>query len=232
MPRFGMERSSTESAEQQLNSRLAEKARLLSKYSDSHPKIPEINAEILRLQKIVGEMPTEREESSKVRNPVFEELQVALLTERSRAESLRQRLVHVGEKHQEAALRLVELNHLETVAARHQRKVTVARNEFEMYAKKRGEARVIDQLDKEAISDVVIAQTASLNLKKHSPRGSIMLPLGFVFATLCGLMASVFAERKNLIGLTSPEEIETALDIPVLVTIPRVHSSRVFTNQD
>lgn len=230
MPQSGIESISTAGAQQQLNERRGEKARLLAKYSASNQKVIEINKEIERLERVVLSLPTDVTQSGKMQNPVYEELMVTLVTERSRAKSLESRLQQVEIKHRDALERLVKLNRLETESARCQRKINVAQQELSMYAKKKSEAKIIDRLDNEAISDVVIAQAASLQLKKHSPRGSVMFPLGFIFANLCGLFAAIFADRRRLTGPTTPEEIEDALDIPVLVTIPRVHSSRVQTN--
>ena len=229
-PTAGIESAATAGAQQLLNARIAERARLLAKYSRSNPKVVEINQEIRRLETEVSDLPTDRTESGRVQNPVYEELKVSLVTERSRAKGFESRLRHVNLKHAEAEKRLVELNRLEVEGARLQRDLLVAKTDLAFYAKKRSESKVIDSLNNESISDVEIAQHASLQLKKHSPKGSVMLPIGFLFANLCGLFAAIFADRKQLTGLTTPDEIEDALDIPVLVTIPRVHSSRVLTN--
>ncbi len=230
MPRTGMERASTEGAQEQYYARIGEKSRLLAKYSNNHPRIAEINSEIQRLEAEIASLPTDRVERDKVRNPVFEELQVELLKERSIAKSFELRLEQVRNEYDESVLTVKKLNRLQVEAACLQQEIDSAQQEYQIYVKKRNESQLIDQLDKESISDIVIQQPASLVLKKHSPKGSILLPLGFALGAFAGMFAAIFADRKNLTKLTTPEEIEEALDLPVLVSIPRVHSSRVLTN--
>ncbi len=230
MPTKGLESTSTEGAQTQLYARIGEKARLRAKYKPGHPKLEEINAEIESLQKEIAALPQDRQVFAMVQNPVFEKLAVELALEESRAKSLERRLEQIEAEHAGAVTRLIELNQLELQAAKFQRDIDVAKQDFAIYATKRGEARVVDQLDRQAISDVVIAQPASLLLKPHSPKGSVMLPLGMMFALLASLLVALLADRKQLVGMSTAEQVEDAVDIPVLVSIPRVHSSRVRVN--
>ncbi len=227
MPTRGLQSESTEGAHIRLYERIGEKARLRAKYSSEHPKISEIDAEIEALQTEIAALPIVREESALVQNPVYEQLKVELALEESRARSLEGRRDEVETKYGGAMEELTRLNGLELQSAALQRAIDVASQEFSIYARKRGEARVVDQLDQHSISDVVIAQPASLVLKRQSPKGSVMLPIGFAFAGFAALFVTLLADRKNLSGLSTPEEVEEALQIPVLVSIPRVHSSRL-----
>jgi uncharacterized protein involved in exopolysaccharide biosynthesis len=230
MPTTGLESISTEGAQSRLYDRIGEKARLRAKYKPEHPKITEINAEIDSLRNEVATLPKDRQVSAMVQNPVYEQLTVELALEESRAKSLERRLEQIQANYEESNQRLTVLNNLELQDAGFRRNIQVANQYFEIYAKRRGEAQVVDQLDDQAISDVVVAQPASLLLKKQSPRGSVMLPLGLIFAGLSSLFVTMLADRKNLAGLSTPHQIEQALEIPVLVTVPRVHSSRVLTH--
>ncbi len=230
LPTSGLESQSTEGAQTLLYARIAERERLVAKYSPEHPRIREIEQEIANLEEQVKSLPKVRQEMARLQNPVYEELYVALSLEEANAESLKSRLAQLEARYQDAQKQLAELNRLDLESAEKEREVQVAQQYFEVYAKRRGEARVGDQLDKHAISDVVTAQAASLVLKKQSPRGSILLPLGMVVSLFAGLFAALFADRKNLTGACSTEEIEAVLDLPVLATIPRIHSSRVLSN--
>jgi polysaccharide biosynthesis protein PslE len=230
MPTSGLESQSTEGAQTLLYARMAEKERLVAKYSPEHPRIQEIEKEIDNLEEQVKSLPKVRQEMARLQNPVYEELFVALSLEEATAESLKSRLAQVETRYEDARKRLAELNRIELESAEKQRDVQVAQQYFEVYAKRRGEAMVGDQLDKNSISDVVIAQAASLVLRKQSPRGSVLLPVGFIAALFAGLFAALLADRKNLTGAYSTEEIEAVLDLPVMATIPRIHSSRVHSN--
>lgn len=222
LPRTGMEKAATAGAQGKLYERIAEKARLMARYKQGHPKIDQINTEIERLRKDVSSLPEDRMEFAQVRNPVFEQLRVSLIKEKARAESLQGRLTQIKTALDEKTVRLAELNQLKTEAAFLDRQVLLAQSTFDDYAKKRNEARMVDQLDQEDISDVVIQQPATLMLKKVGPKGSVLVPAGVFFGVIFGLFAAIFADRKRLLYAASPEEIEESLEIPVLASIPRV----------
>ncbi len=230
MPTSGLESLSTEGAQTRLYERIAERSRLNARYNSGHPKLAEIEVEISNLEAEIAALPGERQQFAKVQNPVYEQLKVALALEKSNAKSLETRLAQVELKFVESQVRLKEFNHLELTDAERKRDVEVASQYFAVYARKRGDAKVSDQLDKQSISDVVVAQPASLILKKQSPKGSIILPLGLFLAICSALFATLFADRKNLTGMYSPNEIEDVLDLPVLATIPRIHASRVHSS--
>lgn len=229
-PTSGLESDSTEEAKMLLNARIGEKTRLAAKYTDDHPKLAEIRSEIEQLRAEFASLPTGRSETEKVQNPVFEDLSVALALEVSNAESLKKRLDEIRRKMTAANERLDELNRLELQSSILEREVEVAQQYFQTYARKRGDAMVVDQLDKETISDIVVAQPASLIFKKQSPKGSVILPLGVVVGGVCAIGACLVANRRKLFQSLVPREIEDELALPVLVTIPRVHSSRVLSN--
>jgi uncharacterized protein involved in exopolysaccharide biosynthesis len=146
------------------------------------------------------------------------------------ASSRRERVAQITATLDSKRQQLKEYNRLKTVSMELNRNAKLAQMEFDSYARKRNESRMVDQLDKEAISDIVIQQPASLVLKKVAPKGSLLIPLGIFMGTVFGLAACIFVDRKNLANLTTPEEIEEALGVPVLASLPRVHSSRVLIN--
>ncbi len=229
-PTMGLERASTESAQGQLYARRAEKARLVAKYNENHPRVDEINKEIEKLQAEIDALPEERTQKVLISNPVHNELQVALITELARAESLAARRDRIQNEVQTASSKLKQLNQLKVTGDALQRDIDVAQQYLDTYVKKRGEAMVVDQLDKQRISDVIVAQDATLILKKQSPKGSVVLPLGALFAGVASLCICLVADRKKLTRPTTSHEIEQSLDLPVLATIPKVHSSRVAVN--
>ncbi len=230
MPTEGMERLATAGAQGQYFERLGEKARLMAKYKPNHPQIVQINKEIDAMKKEVDALPEERVEKGMIRNPVHQELMVAMVKEIANAEARQQRITEIQAKLDKKHEELKNLNHLKTRASKLQRDVQLAQMEFDTYARKRNESRMVDQLDKEAISDIVVQQSASLVLKKVSPKGSLLLPLGAFLGMVFGAVACIFADRKNLTNLTTPEAVEEALGVPVMVSLPRVHSSRVMIN--
>ena len=230
MPVSGLQSLSTEGAHQLLNTRIAERAKLLSSYHENHPKVQSIDQEIEALRADVKALPTRRTEVTMESNRVFESIKIDLVKEQSRADALQARLEKVQSSYATAMDRLQILNGLKVEEEQLLRTIDTAKRYLATFTKKRGEAYINDQLDRNSVSDVVIAQKGSLILKKSSPRGSIILPIGAVFASCVALAACLWVDRKSHLNLTSNDEIEEVLDIPVLVTIPRVHTSRLLMN--
>ena len=122
------------------------------------------------------------------------------------------------------------MNTAEVEADQLQRNVDVARQYLSIYTQKRGESKAMSLLDELNISDVVVAQEANFVVKHVSPKGSLILPLGFICALIAALATALFFDRNHLSATLNEGEVEQVLDLPVLVTLPRVYSSRNMVN--
>ena len=67
-------------------------------------------------------------------------------------------------------------------------------------------------------------------VKHVSPKGSLIIPFGFLCGLLAGLAVALFFDRNRLNTDLNEVEIEQVLNLPVLVTLPRVYSSRNMVN--
>ena len=97
---------------------------------------------------------------------------------------------------------------------------------MDIYVRKMTETSVIDELDRSRISDIVVAQEANFVVKHVSPRGSILVPLGALMASLFAIGIALYSEKDLLSGHLSEEEVEQILEIPILVSLPKVPSQR------
>jgi uncharacterized protein involved in exopolysaccharide biosynthesis len=133
-------------------------------------------------------------------------------------------------RQQEVLEKLPELNRSEIESQKLQRNIEIATRDLFIYSQKRGEAQAMSALDDRNISDLKVLLAPNFRIKHVSPKGSLIIPFGF----LCGLMAAVatalFFERNNLSSSLNEGEVEQALGLPVLVTLPRVYSSRNMVN--
>ena len=86
------------------------------------------------------------------------------------------------------------------------------------------------KLNESQLSSVVVIQAPNWVVKPISPRASMFLPLGAVMGVLAGLGIALFFERNHLSASLNEGEVEQILEMPVLVTLPRVYSSRNMVN--
>ena len=85
-------------------------------------------------------------------------------------------------------------------------------------------------MDKQGISDIVVVQKPTLSVKHVSPKGALVMPLGAMVGLFAAVAATLYFERNHLSPTLDESEIEQVLDLPVLVTLPRVYSSRNMVN--
>ena len=161
-----------------------------------------------------------------MQNPVYEQVKIELIRAETEFAKAQANLESLQEKRTENLAKVAKLNEAETKADQLQRDIDVARQYLGNYTKKRGEAIDMSRLDDREVSDIRTAQAATLGLKHISPRGSLLIPMGFIAGLLAALATVLFYERNHLSPSLDESTIEKILGIPVLVSLPRVYSSR------
>lgn len=224
-PVEGKERLSTEKALSDMFALETERAKLLATYSEEHPRVIQITGQIESLREELGDLPEERTELAAVPNKTYENVKTELVSATAALEGLKGKKLTLAEQRLDTDKRLAELNQLDTESQVLQREIDIARRQLQLYIEKQGEAQILDQLDQERISDVVVAQPAVLMVKHVSPNPIIILPactlLGFALGCLGALI------REWPLRGSSPTSNAVAqrsqLDsIPVLAELPEV----------
>ena len=199
---------------------------LEKKYNEDHPRLKPLQESVAALKAELQDLPEDRTESENQPNPVFEKIKVAVVNASAEANSFKARWDKLLQKHKQAVNHLKQLNAQEIEASRLGRDRDIARQEMDIYIRKMTETSVIDQLDRSRISDIVVAQEANFVVKHVSPRGSILVPLGALLASICSIGIALYSEKDLLSGHLSEEEVEQILEIPILVSLPKVPSQR------
>jgi uncharacterized protein involved in exopolysaccharide biosynthesis len=114
------------------------------------------------------------------------------------------------------------LKKLEADTAKHddlQREKKEAEENYQLYAKKREEARIADELDRQKITNVSIAEAATAAQLPSSPDRPLNLILGIVLATFLSI-GSVFAAELLSDVVHTPRQLEALTGAMVLATVP------------
>lgn len=226
VPKSGVEKLSTEDSRTEIFKLESQLRQLEKRYNPEHPKLRPLRETVLSLKSQLNAMPEDRTESESQLNPVFEKIKVAVVNASAETNAFEARLKRLREKHTQALVQLKALNSTEIEASQLARQRDIARQEMDIYVRKMTETSVIDELDRSRISDIVVAQEANFVVKHVSPRGSILIPLGAVMASLCAIGIALYSEKDLLSGHLSEEEVEQILEIPILVSLPNVPSQR------
>ena len=114
------------------------------------------------------------------------------------------------------------LKKLESDTTKHndlQREVKEAEENYQLYAKKREEARIADELDRQKITNVSVAEAPVAAQLPSSPNRPLNLVLGFCLAGLLTL-GSVFSAELLSDTVYTPRQLEALTGAPVLATVP------------
>ncbi len=196
------------------------RAQLLTKFNPEDRLVREVDEQI----RITREALDKAERKSAVEeatglNPLRQALETELARarlEQSAAMARRATLTGQLQQYQGA------LDQLEANTARHndlQRQVKEAEENYQLYARKREESRIADELDRQKITNVSIAEAPTPAQLPTSPNRPLNLVLGVVLAGfLC--IGSVLSAELLDDTVYSARQLEALTGSPVLATVP------------
>jgi len=226
----GVERKSFEDAQSDLFRAEDELAQSIAQLSLDHPRVQQSKKrlEVMRLR--ANNLQNDRVESKMQANPVHESLNIELAKALADQASSKARLIASRDAYAVQNKRISEMNANEVEAMKLYDRISTAHSEWELFKNKGIEAMAKKELDDSKISTIVIVQDPSIVVKPISPKASMFLPLGALMGVLTGLTVALFFERNHLSASLNEGEVEQILEMPVLVTLPRVYSSRNMVN--
>ncbi len=196
------------------------RTQLLTKFRPEDRLVREVDAQIRTTKEALdkAESQTSTEQATDL-NPLRQTLE----TEYSRA-----RLEQTGAQARRdtlaAQLRDYEgsLRKLEGDTTTHndlQRQVKEAEENYQLYAKKREEARIADELDRQKITNVSIAEAPAVPRIPSSPNRPLNLVLGIFVAAFLSL-GTVFSAEMLGDTIHTPKQLEGLTGATVLATVP------------
>jgi uncharacterized protein involved in exopolysaccharide biosynthesis len=195
---------------------------LLTKYTEQSRLVQSTREEI----KIVRDKLAEQEAKQygmtrSGANPTHQRLQEDLFKSQADLKALQaKRNTQTGQL-AEYRNRLEKLNAIEVELNQLQRQVEVDQQNYRLYLTKFEEARISDAMDTEKMTNVTQIQAAEPPLKPVRPRVLLNLVLGVFLGAFGGLGLAFFMEYLDD-TLEKPEDAESALNLPVLASIPEL----------
>jgi len=223
----GVASAASDSMRQQLYALELRERELRAKFRDVHPLVVGVQRQVAEAREILEKEGSTRIQATQGISPVREKLELDLVGEQTEAASLTARLDALRLQQKDLRKQLAELNDYEVRIGNLQRQVDLLDANYRTYAGKVEEARIDASLQDERITNVNVAQPASLAQKPVAPKKALLLGLGLMVGTLGGLGLAIAAEFLDQ-SFKTPGEVEQVLELPVLVSIPRVPTNRVF----
>jgi polysaccharide biosynthesis protein PslE len=195
---------------------------LLTKYTEESRLVRNVREEIQIVREKLGEQETKRYGKTRSGlNVTHQRLQEEFLRNQAEGKALAAKKETQESQLADYKRKLEMLNQIEVELNQLQQQVDVHRQNYRLYLTKFEESRISDAMDTEKITNVTQIQPAQVPLKPVKPRVLLNLVLGFFLAAFGGLGLAFFVEYLDE-GLEKPEDVEEALDLPVLASIPEL----------
>jgi uncharacterized protein involved in exopolysaccharide biosynthesis len=216
----GLPNMAADGMRQQLYELEIRERELRSKYDDSHPMVKAIQKQVAEARQIQGTQTETREQSTHGINPNWQQMELALRQEEARLASLRESRATLQCQHDDVQTALADLNTYALQIDELERDARLLSSSFKTYSENFEQARIDSALLHRRITNVNIAQPATLLPKPVGPTKKLLLGLGMLIGML-GAVAIVLISEHFDQSLKSPIEVEQALGLPVLMAIPR-----------
>src|SRR5262245_684904 len=196
------------------------RAQLLAKYDPSYRLVQDVETQIATARESIAaaEKAPLRDEVTD-RDPAYDALRAELAKSKTELAGLEARSVAMADLVRDYQAQTQRLDRTEIV---HQDLVRAAKGQEEnylLYLRKQEEARISDALDRQRISNVVVAEAATAPLEPKSS-GPLVVVLAGLLACVASAMLALVVDYWDP-SFRTPEEVQSFLGSPVLAAIPK-----------
>ena len=200
-----------------------------AKYTDDHPKMQQIHEQIATSRAVLDDEERGRRQVTKEPSRLHHQVELSLLGEEPALASLDAEAEQLRSQLAAERRDLTKLNENELRLAALQREVDLIEADYRKYSANLEQARIDQQLESQRMSNISIAQPASLEPRPVRPRTMLNLLLGLLAGTLGGVALPLALEQLDR-SVRTPEDIEKGLDLPTLAVIPRLKPRQLVVN--
>lgn len=201
----GITSNTSDGMRQQLYQLEVQAKELSSKLREDHPQLRAIREQLEAASKIASSEKKEQPQNRESLNPVHQQFELAYRNSLVRQDGLEARRESLKKHLEDLDAKIVELNQNEVELTKLSWQATLAENVYLQNAENRAKAKLLEALDREGLSEISVVQPASLQLKKASPKRSILLVAA---ALLAGGLAVLQALMRTV--LSSPQQTASA----------------------
>ncbi|MEX2315995.1 MAG: hypothetical protein WD669_02515 [Pirellulales bacterium] len=194
-------------------------------YTDEYPPLAQIRKQRKEAEEILASLPNDRTQTTEALNPNERQLDLELLQTKSNGEALRGRQKAAQGQHDKLFAELLTLNDQELQLSQLERNVALLDGKYRMHVEKLEEARINEEMGRDKIQNIKVAQPATLVSKPVWPNKRLIFALGSIIA-IGGALGWVFAAESLDQTLRTPDQVEAQIGLPVLATLPYRKSKR------
>ncbi len=225
----GLSNEGTDAMRAQLYALQIAKEKAAANYTEAHPLYEQIHEQVAKTREILDREEPLREHVTTAMGKVFEQARSAIASEepvlaalRAEASSLEDQLAGVRNE-------LQAFNSDEPRVAELQRDVDLQLASYQEYSQSLEQTRIDQALKDQQISNISIAQPATLEVKPVRPVVMINLLLGLLIG-LAGAVGVPLILDYFHCSLRTADDVERALEVPVLLSVPRWKARQLVPN--
>jgi len=193
---------------------------LLSKFEPTYRPVQEVEQQIKQAREaiVAAEKAPLRDETTD-RDPTYEALRAELTKANTDLAALQARATATSAMIRSYRAKSERLDHQELLQQDMLRATKANEENYLLYLRKQEEARISDALDRQRISNVLIAEAATVPFKAQGRRPLFVI-LGTLFASLASVMVGLVVDHWDP-SFRTPQEVQDFLGSPVLAAFPK-----------
>ncbi len=212
---------------ERLHALQAQERELTARHGEDHPSVAAIREEQTRVQKSLADLGPNSVQITTGLNRAYEEARVALFQQQGLVATLKAKVEKLAAHRAASEEALAALNDNEIRLAQLQRELELKDASYRKYADSLEQARIDEALKLERISNITIAEPPTLETQPVGKPLSFLLAVGVVLGIVGGGALAIGAEQLDQ-SIKTAQDVEMRLDLPVLVSIPRVSQNAMF----
>ena len=235
---LAIENKATEEVRRELYALQLKEKELLAKYTEEHYLVEQLREQIASTRDMLTAVACLPRDTTNARSleeaddgyPLGEspreliEREPALAALAAKADSLRGQVAAAENE-------MLAFNENGMKIAKLQREIDLLDASYRKYAANLEQSRIDDSMQQERISNLSVAQTATLNHKSVRPKRGLIL-IGGAFVAIAGAIGLAMVAEYLDHTCKTPEDLEHQLGLPALATLPRFDLRRASLASD
>lgn len=170
---------------------------LLSKYTEEHIRVKQLREAIASAEAILDEEERSRQQTTQGRSRSFDETNLLIIRKRAERDALAEKSKSLSQLIASEEKTLEEWNTVELKIDQLSREIGILKSNYQEYASDVERARVDTELEMKSLTNVSVAQPASLNPMPVFPIVPLNVALGGVLGIFVGGLLAIIAEFRS-----------------------------------
>ncbi|MCA9103622.1 MAG: hypothetical protein R3C10_22130 [Pirellulales bacterium] len=214
----GMTNEASDGMRQQLYDLEIAEDRASRQFTENHPSLKVIRGQLDSMREVFSAQSPDRTMETYARNTGREKLEIELQQERTRLAELKAEKAAADMQAEDVLASLKQLNDKSRELDRLTQDISFLERSYDTYSESYEQARIGSSLTDKQISNVTVAQPATLVNEPVSPNRKLLAASGLMLGIIGGIGLALAAEGMDR-RFKSEAEFEEFTDLPVLISL-------------